>query len=132
MKEFRIKEELASNYFIGKELDIDLFNSIKQIDVCSISKGKGFSGVIKRHNFSSQRTTHGNSLSHRVPGSIGQCQFPGRVFIGKKMPGRLGGKRTTVKNLDVIKIYKDKNVILVKGAVPGFVGSNVFLKAIVN
>lgn len=131
INEFRVPEEIARNYSIGEKLDVNLLNSIKYVNVCGISKGKGFAGVIKRHNFSAQRASHGNSLSHRVPGSIGQCQSPGRVFIGKKLPGRLGGKRHTVKNLKIVKIYTDKGVLFLKGAIPGFVGAKVILKSVI-
>lgn len=128
--EFRISESEVKNYFIGKKLNIDLFDSIKYIDVSGVSKGKGFAGVIKRHNFRSQRASHGNSLSHRAPGSIGQCQTPGRVFLGKKMPGRLGGENVSIKNLKIVKIYNDKDILLLKGAIPGFIGSKVVLRSI--
>ena len=90
-----------------------------------MSKGKGFAGVVKRHNFKTQDATHGNSLAHRAPGSIGQCQFPGRVFKGKKMAGHMGDRNTTVQNLEIEKIDLDENVLLVKGAVPGSIGSFV-------
>jgi len=95
------------------------------VDVSGVSKGKGFAGVVKRHNFKTQDATHGNSLAHRAPGSIGQCQFPGRVFKGKKMAGHMGDKNTTVQNLEIEKIDLDENVLLVKGAVPGSIGSFV-------
>jgi large subunit ribosomal protein L3 len=100
---------------------------VKKIDVKGISKGKGFSGVIKRHNFSSQRATHGNSLSHNAPGSIGQCQTPGRVFKGKKMAGRMGNRNTTIKNLEIININETKNILLIKGAIPGYNGRTIIL-----
>ena len=94
----------------------------------AVSKGKGFSGNIKRHNFRSQRASHGNSLSHRAPGSIGQCQDPGRVFKGKKMPGRLGGKSVTTQNLVVIRVDEGKKLLLIKGAVPGAVNTRVVIR----
>ena len=94
----------------------------------AVSKGKGFSGNIKRHNFRSQRASHGNSLSHRAPGSIGQCQDPGRVFKGKKMPGRLGGKSVTTQNLVVIRVDEGKKLLLIKGAVPGAVNARVVIR----
>ncbi|MEK7678558.1 MAG: 50S ribosomal protein L3 [Deltaproteobacteria bacterium] len=128
ISEFKINESEINGYFVGKKLDVNLFSSINQLNVCGITKGRGFTGVIKRHNFKSQRASHGNSLSHRAPGSIGQCQSPGRVFPGKKLPGRYGATSVTIKNLDVVKIYLDKGIILLKGAVPGFRGSKVFLK----
>jgi hypothetical protein len=96
------------------------------VDVSGISKGKGFAGVVKRHNFKTQDATHGNSLSHRAPGSIGQCQFPGRVFKGKKMAGQMGNKKVTIQNLEIESIDADDNILLVQGALPGSIGS--FLK----
>merc|ERR1712139_730846 len=93
---------------IGELIDINVFKTGQKIDIQGISKGKGFTGVIKRHNFSSQRASHGNSLSHNAPGSIGQCQTPGRVFKGKKMAGRMGNVKTTIKNLEIINIDKEK------------------------
>lgn len=104
---------------IGAELKIGLFEEGQFVDVVGISKGKGFAGVIKRHNFSSQDATHGNSLSHRAPGSIGQRQSPGKVFKGKKMAGRMGGERVTTQNLKVVRIDQERNLLLVSGAVPG-------------
>merc|ERR1712159_9179 len=112
---------------LGDIINIDIFKKGQKIDACSFSKGKGFAGVIKRHNFSSQRASHGNSLSHNAPGSIGQCQDPGRVFKGKKMAGRMGNKNTTIKNLEIINIDKKKNILLIKGAVPGYNGRIVIL-----
>lgn len=132
ISEFRILDSDIESYSIGKELTINLFTDIKYVDVSGISKGKGFAGVIKRHNFSAQRASHGNSLSHRAPGSIGQCQSPGRVFKGKKMPGRMGGENVSIKNLRIVKIYNDKNILLLKGAIPGSVGSKVILRSVGN
>lgn len=126
--EFKVKSEIFSNYSIGDVLPLSFFNISDFIDVVGNSKGRGFSGVIKRHNFKSQGASHGNSLSHRVPGSIGQCQTPGRVFKGKKMPGRYGNDRITIKNISIINIYNDMNVILLKGAIPGYCGSKILLK----
>jgi len=125
--EFRLNEEKIKNMSIGEIINIDIFEKGQKIDVKGISKGKGFSGVIKRHNFSSQRATHGNSLSHNAPGSIGQCQTPGRVFKGKKMAGRMGNKKTTIKNLEIININREKNILLIKGAIPGYNGRTVIL-----
>ena len=99
------------------------FTENSKVDVSGISKGKGFSGVVKRHNFKTQDATHGNSLSHRAPGSIGQCQFPGRVFKGKKMAGQYGNTKVTIQNLEIEKIDYDENLILVKGSVPGPIGT---------
>ena len=125
--EFRIDEENIKNMKLGEIINIDIFQKGQKIDVKGISKGKGFSGVIKRHNFSSQRASHGNSLSHNAPGSIGQCQTPGRVFKGKKMAGRMGNRKTTIKNLEIININRDKNILLIKGAIPGYNGRTVIL-----
>merc|ERR1712159_304937 len=113
---------------LGDIININIFKIGQKINATGISKGKGFSGVIKRHNFSSQRASHGNSLSHNAPGSIGQCQTPGRVFKGKKMAGRMGNKNTTIKNLEIINIDKKKNILLIKGAVPGYNGRIVILR----
>ncbi len=114
---------------IGQKLCINLFCGIKKVDITGVSKGKGFSGTIKRWNFSSQDKTHGNSLSHRAPGSIGQNQTPGRVFKGKKMSGQMGNKFVTVQGLSIIKIYIEKNILLVKGSIPGFNNSIVYVKS---
>lgn len=115
-------------YSIGDILPLSFFNVSDKIDVIGLSKGRGFAGVIKRHNFKSQGASHGNSLSHRVPGSIGQCQTPGRVFKGKKMPGRMGNTRVTSKNISIVNIYSDLSVILLKGSIPGATGSKVVLR----
>jgi len=125
--EFKSCDEEVKNKKLGEVIDINLFKKGQKIDIQGISKGKGFSGVIKRHNFSSQRASHGNSLSHNAPGSIGQCQTPGRVFKGKKMAGRMGNKNTTIKNLEIININKEKNLLLIKGSIPGYNGRTVIL-----
>ena len=125
LTEFNLSEE-EYNYLVdSKEITLHPFNGTDKVDVSGISKGKGFAGVVKRHNFKTQDATHGNSLAHRAPGSIGQCQFPGRVFKGKKMAGHMGDRNTTVQNLEIERIDMDENVLLVKGAVPGSVGSFV-------
>ncbi|QJC30886.1 50S ribosomal protein L3 [Enterobacteriaceae endosymbiont of Macroplea appendiculata] len=116
------------SYHIGQKISISVFQEIYKVDVTSLSKGKGFSGTVKRWNFSMQDASHGNSLSHRVPGSIGQNQTPGKVFKGKKMSGQLGNKKVTVQNLKVIKLDIKKNIILIKGSTPGFTGTNVLVK----
>jgi len=125
--EFRVDKLEMEKRQIGDLIDINIFKKGQKLDVSSISKGKGFSGVIKRHNFSSQRASHGNSLSHNAPGSIGQCQDPGRVFKGKKMAGRMGNKNTTIKNLEIMNIDKEKNLLLIKGSIPGYNGRTVIL-----
>lgn len=130
--EFRLAESEVSSYSDCSELTLDLFNEVSKVDVTGVSKGKGFAGGIKRHNFSSQRMTHGNSLSHRAPGSIGQNQTPGRVFKGKKMAGHLGNARRSIQNLDVVRIDKDRNLLLVKGAVPGAKGGRVIIRPAVK
>ncbi len=104
---------------IGQPLNVDLFKNIKKVNITAICKGKGFSGTIKRWNFRSQDKSHGNSLSHRVPGSIGQNQTPGKVFKGKKMPGHMGNKKVTIKNLSLIEVNTKHNFLLVKGCIPG-------------
>ena len=127
--EFRLAQDAdLSQYEVGKALTLELFEVGQKIDVVGTSKGKGFAGVIKRHNFRTQDATHGNSLSHRAPGSIGQNQSPGRVFKGKKMAGQLGNVRTTVQNLEVVKLDVERNLILVKGAIPGAPGGNVIIQ----
>jgi len=125
--EFRVNIEELKEREIGQKIDINVFEKGQKIDVKGLSKGKGFSGVIKRHNFSSQRASHGNSLSHNAPGSIGQCQTPGRVFKGKKMAGRMGNRNTTIKNLEIININKENNILLIKGAIPGYNGRTIIL-----
>ena len=102
------------------------------VDVIGTSIGKGFAGTIKRHNFRGQRQTHGNSLSHRVPGSIGQNQTPGKVFKGKKMAGHLGAERVTVQNLEIVRVDAEKNLLLVKGAIPGAAGGDVIVRPAVK
>ena len=125
LTEFNLSEE-EFNYLVdAKEITLHPFSGTDKVDVSGVSKGKGFAGVVKRHNFKTQDATHGNSLAHRAPGSIGQCQFPGRVFKGKKMAGHMGDRNTTVQNLEIEKIDLDENVLLVKGAVPGSIGSFV-------
>jgi len=126
--EFRVNKDEIKNRNLGDLISINIFNKGQKLDACSFSKGKGFSGVIKRHNFSSQRASHGNSLSHNAPGSIGQCQDPGRVFKGKKMAGRMGNKKVTIKNLEIMDIDKEKNLMLIKGSIPGYNGIKIILK----
>lgn len=126
--EFRVAEEYAA----GQELTVALFNEGQLVDVTAQSKGKGFQGTVKRWNFAMQDATHGNSLSHRAPGSTGQCQTPGRVWKGKKMAGHMGAERVTTQNLEVIRVDQENNVILVKGSVPGAIGGNVILRAAIK
>jgi len=117
---------------VGAELSVDQFEAGQLVDVSGTSKGKGFAGGVKRWNFRMQDATHGNSLSHRAPGSIGQCQTPGRVFKGKKMAGHLGAEKVTVQSLQVVRVDAEKGLLLVKGAVPGATGSDVVVKPAVK
>lgn len=126
--EFRLLGEEGQELAIGNELTVELFTEGQQVDVQGKTRGKGFAGTVKRHNFAMQRATHGNSLSHRVPGSIGQNQTPGRVFKGKKMSGQMGNKNRTAQNLKIVKIDKERNLLFVSGAVPGAPGGNVIVK----
>ena len=130
--EFRLEENEGADIEVGSEITVEIFNDTKKIDVTGTSKGKGFQGAIKRWNFSSQRMTHGNSLSHRAPGSIGQNQTPGRVFKGKKMAGQLGNKQVTTQSLEVVRVDVENGLILVKGAVPGATGGDVIVKPAVK
>ena len=128
--EFRLEgEEVAE---LGSELTVALFEAGQKVDVTGQSKGKGFQGGVKRWNFRMQDATHGNSLSHRAPGSIGQCQTPGRVFKGKKMAGHMGAERVTVQTLEVVRVDAERNLILVKGAVPGAPGGDVVVRPAVK
>jgi large subunit ribosomal protein L3 len=117
---------------VGGELTVSLFEAGQMIDVTGTSKGKGFQGAVKRWNFRTQDNTHGNSLSHRAPGSIGMCQTPGRVFKGKKMAGQMGNVRCTVQSLEVVRVDAERNLLLVKGAVPGATGSDVVVRSAVK
>nr|BET44527.1 MAG: 50S ribosomal protein L3 [Candidatus Aschnera chinzeii] len=126
LREFHVKE--IDKFTLGQTIDIMYFKDIKKVDITGISKGKGFAGTIKRWNFASQDASHGNSLSHRVPGSIGQNQTPGKVFKGKKMPGRLGNTQVTTQNLEIIRIDIQRNLLLIKGSIPGSIGGNIIIK----
>jgi large subunit ribosomal protein L3 len=126
--EFRLDAGSDAELAVGAELSVDQFEDGQIIDVTGASKGKGFAGVIKRHNFHSQDMTHGNSLSHRAPGSIGQNQTPGRVFKGKKMAGHMGDVRCTTQNLQVVRVDAERSLLLVKGAVPGSKGGDVIVR----
>jgi large subunit ribosomal protein L3 len=117
--ELRLEGEEGTDLETGAELNVEQFETGQKVDVTGISIGKGFAGGVKRHNFAMQDATHGNSLAHRAPGSIGQCQTPGRVFKGKKMAGHMGAERVTTQNLEVIQIDAERNLLLIKGAVPG-------------
>lgn len=125
-----VKSEFIEDLVPGKEFTVEICNSEewKWVDVVGITKGKGFSGVIKRHHFATQDATHGNSLSHRAPGSIGQRQSPGRVFKGKKMCGQLGNHRCTIQSLEVVKVDTERHLLHIKGAIPGAPGGQVIVK----
>ena len=131
VREYRLAdgEEAPS---VGSDLTVSLFEAGQLIDVIGTSKGKGFQGAIKRWNFAAQDATHGNSLSHRAPGSIGQNQTPGRVFKGKKMAGHMGAERVTVQSLEIVRVDTDRNLLLVKGAVPGSTGGDVLVRQAVK
>ena len=128
LAEFRSNDEISEEYQVGKHLTAEIFEVGQYVDVTGTSKGKGYAGVIKRHNFAMQDATHGNSLSHRAHGSIGQCQTPGRVWKGKKMSGHMGNVQKTVQSLKIVDLDVENNVIYIKGAVPGFNGSDLKIK----
>ena len=130
--EFRLDSNEGEGIEVGSEITVEIFAETKMVDVVGTSKGKGFQGAIKRWNFSHQRNTHGNSLSHRAPGSIGQNQSPGKVFKGKKMAGQMGNKRVTMQSLDVVRVDTENNLLLVKGTVPGAPGGDVIIKVAVK
>ena len=132
IKEFRLDESELDGLELGKEFDVNIFEEGQLVDVSGISKGKGFAGTVKRWNFATQDATHGNSLAHRKPGSIGQCQTPGRVWKGKKMAGHMGNVKKTIQNLRVVKIDYENSLLLVQGAIPGFNGSSVIIKPAVK
>lgn len=127
MREFRVSDSELSELKVGAKLGVDLFQVGQKVDVTGISKGKGFAGVIKRHNFASNRASHGNSVSHNKPGSTGQAQDPGRVFPGKRMPGHLGNAKVTVQRLEIVRVDTARQLLLVKGAVPGADGRDVMV-----
>jgi large subunit ribosomal protein L3 len=131
LMEFRLAEgeEIPE---VGGELTVSLFEAGQMVDVTGTSKGKGFQGAVKRWNFRTQDMTHGNSLSHRAPGSIGMCQTPGRVFKGKKMAGQMGNARCTVQSLEIVRVDAERNLLLIKGAVPGAPGSDVIVRSAVK
>jgi len=126
--EFRLPDGQGDEVATGVEFTVAMFAAGEKVDVTGISKGKGFAGTVKRHNFGMQDATHGNSVSHRVPGSIGQNQTPGRVFKGKKMAGHMGVDRITNQNLEVVRVDEERNLLLVKGNVPGATGGHVTVR----
>lgn len=132
LTEFRLGNGDNAEFELGAELKVDLFEAGQKVDVVGTSIGKGYAGTVKRHNFRTQDATHGNSLAHRAPGSIGQNQTPGRVFKGKKMSGHMGNVRRTVQNLEVVRVDVDRNLLLIKGAVPGHKGGSVIVRPAVK
>ena len=130
--EFRLEDGEGGDLEVGGAISVEMFTDVKKVDVQGRSKGKGFAGGVKRHNFRTQDNTHGNSLSHRAPGSIGQCQTPGRVLKGKRMAGHLGNVNRTGQSLDVVRVDTERNLLLVRGAVPGAPGGDVIIRAAVK
>ncbi|AAV82756.1 50S ribosomal protein L3 [Idiomarina loihiensis] len=130
--EFRLQNGEGEDYAVGSELTVDIFAEVNKVDVTGTSKGKGFAGTVKRWNFSMQDATHGNSLSHRAPGSIGQNQSPGKVFKGKKMAGQMGNEQVTTQSLELVRVDAERSLLLIKGAVPGATGSDVIVKPAVK
>ena len=130
--EFRLGLANEQELNVGAELKVDMFAAGQLVDVTGTTIGKGFAGTIKRHHFSSQDASHGNSVSHRVPGSIGQCQTPGRVVKGKKMSGHMGNKQRTAQKLEVVRVDVERNLLLIKGAVPGAKGGEVIIRPAVK
>lgn len=132
-REFRVEEDVAGKYAAGSQLPVaEIFAAGQKVDVQGTSIGKGYAGTIKRHNFGSQRASHGNSRSHNVPGSIGMAQDPGRVFPGKKMTGHMGDETVTTQNLDVVRVDEARQLLLIKGAVPGARGGFVTVRPAVK
>jgi large subunit ribosomal protein L3 len=130
--EFRLNDGEGEELAPAAEIKVDIFEEGQKVDVTGRSIGKGFQGGVKRHNFHMQDATHGNSISHRAPGSIGQCQTPGRVFKGKKMAGHMGDERSTTQNLEIVRVDAERNLLLVKGAVPGAKGGDVIVSPAVK
>ena len=129
---WELRNDSQEAFEVGAQITVESFAAGQKIDVTGTSKGKGFAGTVKRWNFNMQDATHGNSRSHRVPGSIGQCQTPGRVFKGKKMTGHLGAEQVTVQNLEVVRVDVERNLLLVKGAIPGAPGGDVIVRPAVK
>jgi large subunit ribosomal protein L3 len=132
LKEFRAKPEELAALKVGGKMDLDMFKPGQMVDVSGVTQGKGFAGVIKRHHFSSNRETHGNSRSTRKPGSTGQAQDPGRVFPGKRMPGQLGNVKRTTQNLEILRVDAARGLLMIKGAVPGSKGRDVIVRPAVK
>lgn len=132
IKEFSVTADVAAGFTLGGNVTVEIFQVGQLVDVTGTSIGKGFAGAIKRHHFSSNRASHGNSRSHNVPGSIGMAQDPGRVFPGKRMPGHLGSVKVTTQNLEVVRVDVERNLLLIKGAVPGSKGGDVVVRPAVK
>jgi len=130
--EFRLNDGEGDGLDVGAEIKVDIFEAGQKVDVSGTTIGKGFAGVVKRHNFRTQDATHGNSLSHRAPGSIGQNQTPGRVFKGKRMAGQMGNVKRTAQNLEIVRVDAERNLLLIKGAVPGPAGADVVVRPAVK
>jgi large subunit ribosomal protein L3 len=132
LTEFRLPADAAAGFQPGGALSVEIFQPGQMVDITGVTQGKGFTGTIKRHNFHSQRASHGNSRSHNVPGSIGQAQDPGRIFPGKRMSGQMGNVSRTVQNLEVVRVDAERQLLLVKGAVPGSKGGDVVVRPAVK
>ena len=130
--EFRLTDEEATDLAVGGEVSIDMFEAGQKVDVTGVTIGKGFQGGIKRHHFTMQDATHGNSISHRSNGSIGMCQTPGRVIKGKKMSGHMGNKQRTIQSLELVRVDVERGLLLVKGSIPGSKGGDVIIKTAVK
>ena len=128
LREFRVKPEEIANFKVGGAISADIFKVGQRVDVSGVTQGKGFAGVIKRHHFSSNRASHGNSVSHNKPGSIGQNQDPGRVFPGKRMAGHMGAASQTTQNLEIVRVDANRQLLLIRGALPGSRGGDVTVK----
>ncbi len=129
---WELRNDAEESFEIGGEITVSAFEAGQKVDITGTSKGKGFAGGVKRWNFAMQDATHGNSISHRAPGSIGQCQTPGRVFKGKKMAGHMGAEKVTVQTLEVVRVDAERNLLLIKGAVPGAPGGDVVVRPAVK
>lgn len=132
LQEFRFEEGESSGIDMATELKVDLFKVSQKVDVTGVTRGRGFAGVVRRYRFGGGDASHGNSLSHRSPGSIGQCQTPGRVFKGKKMAGQMGNVQRTVQNLELVRVDEERHLLLIRGAVPGAPGGDVIVKPTVK
>lgn len=132
LTEFRVAANVVGQYQPGAAITVEIFQPGQMVDVSGVTQGKGFAGTIKRHNFGSQRASHGNSRSHNVPGSIGQAQDPGRIFPGKRMSGHMGAVKRTVQNLEIVRVDAERQLLLVKGAVPGAKGGEVVVRPAVK